>query len=81
MALGWAHVRWLRDGRRVGGDRIQNVAAEPQLRLADAEADACADARRDVRGRPRLDSRHQRIVSSARARRPPSWRGKSLGTR
>src|SRR6476619_5067558 len=68
MALGWAHVRWLRDGRRVGGNRLQDLAAEPQLRLADPEADARADARRDVRGGPRLDRRNQRVLGPTRAR-------------
>ncbi len=67
-ALSLAHVRRMCDGRGVGRDGLQDLAADPPLPLADAEADARADDRRDGRRGPRLDGRHQRLVRTSRAR-------------
>ena len=64
------HVRRLRDGGRLGGDGLQELAADPPLRLADAAADAAADDRGDVRRRARLDGGDQRLGRRARAHRP-----------
>jgi hypothetical protein len=54
-------VRGLRDGGRLGGDGLQELVADAQLRLVDAASHAQADARGDVRRRARLDGRDQRV--------------------
>jgi glutamate decarboxylase len=57
-------VRGLRDGRRVGGDRLSLVAANASLRLADPSAPARPDNRGDVRRRDRFDGGLQRLHSN-----------------
>ena len=51
----------MRDGGRLGGNRVQDLASEQQLRLADTQAAAEDDDRGDVRRGVRLDSRHLRV--------------------
>ena len=50
----------------------------PCPRLGDAEADAAADDRRDVRRRARLDGRLQRLDGGAGTRRGRRHRGPAL---
>ena len=50
-------MRRLRNGRRVGRERLQDVDAVPEHPVAHAAAHATPDDRRDVRSRRRLDGR------------------------
>jgi hypothetical protein len=59
-------VRWLCDGSGFGRNGFQELAADPQLRLAHLAPDARVDDRRDVRRRARLDDRLQRCYASKR---------------
>jgi hypothetical protein len=68
-------VRGLRDGRRLGGDGLQELVADAQLRLVDAASHAQADARGDVRRRARLDGRDQRVDSDPDPRPRPRAAG------
>jgi hypothetical protein len=76
-------VRGLRDGGRLGGDGLQELVADTQLRLVDAASHAQADARGDVRRRARLDRRDQRVDGDHGARlrpRPGAARNRTLSS-
>lgn len=65
------HVRRLRDGGNLRGQRLSDLDADPPPRLADAQADAGADDRRDVRRRAGVDDRRQRLHAAAGRSRTP----------
>ena len=67
------HVRGLCHHRRIGGQRLQGLDADPQLSLAHAPAHALAHHRGDVRRRIGLHDRLQRV--GHRRGLPPGERG------
>jgi hypothetical protein len=76
-------VRGLRDGGRLGGDGLQELVADTQLRLVDAASHAQADARGDVRRRAHLDGRDQRVDGDHGSRlraRPGAARNRTLSS-
>jgi hypothetical protein len=65
-AVRWPHVHRLRDGRRLSGLRLSDLASDPQPRLAYSQADARADDRRHVRRRTPRHSRRQWLDATGR---------------